>query len=204
MKKYLLAALLALSFSAAHADGVSCVLVRPGELEMGGDLRRHQPHGALQTCDRVVCAAKCQQAAPGQEVRRTERRVQGRGGAEFDECIAVPSALLQDDPEIVMDEGAVPAAFEYVAKRGFSAIEVVSLERVHALREALRQLWREILCCCCCGSKEEKNEECRGCAQSGHGERPLAPESWRYLPCQSPGPGACSPEPESKSAAVSL
>jgi len=112
---------------------------------MGGDLRRHQPHGALQTCDRVVCAAKCQQAAPGQEVRRTERRVQGRGGAEFDECIAVPSALLQDDPEIVMDEGAVPAAFEYVAKRGFSAIEVVSLERVHALSKALCELRWKIL-----------------------------------------------------------
>ncbi len=44
-----------------------------------------------------------------------------------------------------MDERAIAARREHIAKRAFSAIEVVGFERVHAFGEAVRQPRREIL-----------------------------------------------------------
>ena len=79
-------------------------------------------------------------------MRGTERRVECNRGAEFDERFGVPPPLLQHDAEIVMDERAIPAPREHIAKRAFGAIEVVSFERVYAFGEAVRQSRREIVC----------------------------------------------------------
>jgi hypothetical protein len=132
------------------------------------DFRRHEANGALQARDGIAGSTECQQARPREQVRRTEGRIEGCRRAEFDERIALTAALLQDDPEIVMDEGAIAASSEDVTERRLGAIQLVRLEGVHTFSEAVRQLWREILCCRD-GSDEKKNKESRGCAENGHG-----------------------------------
>ena len=110
-----------------HADGVARLFVRCRQLKVCGCLRWHETDGPLQAGDRIARATQRHQAAAGQEVRGTKRRVECNRGAEFDEGFGVAPPLLQHDAEIVMDERAIPARGEHIAKRAFSAIEVAAL-----------------------------------------------------------------------------
>jgi hypothetical protein len=57
----------------------------------------------------------------------------------------VPSATLQDDPEIVVDEGAVTSPGDHGAKRRFGRVQTASRQVGDTLRKPRRQRRRQLL-----------------------------------------------------------
>ena len=78
-------------------------------------------------------------------MRRPEGGIETGGGAELDERVGVPAALLQDDAEVVPDEGPVTAVPEDVAERRFGQVELTRRQRRDPFRKTCGQRRRQTL-----------------------------------------------------------
>ena len=102
-----------------QADDVVDALARIGELQVNGRLPRHQLGRATQHAARPLAG----RAPAGWRPRaggRPEGWIEPGRCPELDERVRVPSAPLQNDPEIVVNEGAV-AARRITARNAASA-----------------------------------------------------------------------------------
>ena len=91
---------------------------------------------AWPSASRLAPASKCDGPKAGIETRR---------GAELDERVGVPSALLQHDAEVVSDEGAVTAVPNDGAERRFGRVEPTRRQRRDAFGKTRGQRRRQIL-----------------------------------------------------------
>ena len=103
-----------------------------------GRLARHQLGRQTQLGHGSLGLPQRQQARSGEQVRRPEGRIETGGGAELDERIGVPSALLQHDAEVVSNEGSVTAVPDHGAKRRLGRVELTGRQRGDAFGEPRR------------------------------------------------------------------
>jgi hypothetical protein len=134
-----------LAVRADDAQGIAKALTRGGELDVGENLAWHQAGCVLEVRSRLAGASERKQARTGQQARRTKRCVELRRRAELTQGVGMTAALTKNDPEIVMDEGALAAAAEDVPEGAFRGVELAGLEMRHSLRETLRKSRLEVL-----------------------------------------------------------
>ena len=115
-----------------------------GELQVGGDLARHQPHRLLEIDQGVGRTAERDQAGTGKQPGRTEGRVEGAGAMELGDRGRVLAAPLQHDAEVVVDEGTVAAVAQHGAERGFGLVERSALEGGDAGGETAGERRRQV------------------------------------------------------------
>jgi hypothetical protein len=84
-------------------------------------------------------------------VRRPECRIETGGGAELDERSGVLSALLQDDAEVVTNEGAVTTVSYDGAKGSFRRVELARRQSGDPSGKTCGESRRQIL-----GSRPDK------------------------------------------------
>jgi hypothetical protein len=113
---------------------------------MNRGLAGHQSGRDAKLGDRLFHSTECQEARSREQVGGSERRIETGRRTKFSERIRVPPALLQDDAEVVANEGAIPAISNHAAKRGFSSVELTRRQGSDAIGKRSRQRRREILC----------------------------------------------------------
>jgi hypothetical protein len=78
-------------------------------------------------------------------VRGSERRIEPGRRTELDERIGVAFAPLQDDAEVVSNEGAVAAVPDDGAESRLRRVELAGRERSDPFGKARGQRWRQNL-----------------------------------------------------------
>jgi hypothetical protein len=114
-------------------------------LQVNGRLARHQFGRATQHAHCRLWLAERQQAGSLEQMRRPEGWIDPGRCPELHKGVGVPSPALQDNPQIVVNEGAVTAAADHGAKRRFGLVQTASRQVGNAFREPRRQRGRQVL-----------------------------------------------------------
>ena len=128
-----------------QAQDIVEALTRVRPLQVHGWLPRHQLRGARELGQRRSGLVEREQARAGEQVSGAERRVETGRRAEFDERFRVLAAPLQDDAEVVPDEGAIAASKNHRAERGFGRVEPARRQRRDTFVEPRGQRRRQVL-----------------------------------------------------------
>ena len=112
---------------------------------MHGWLPWHQLGGAPELGQRGPGLVEREQARAREQVCGAERRIETGRGAELDERIRMLSTPLEDDAEVVPDEGAIAAGQDDGAEGGLSRLEAARRQRRDAFVEPHGLCRRQVL-----------------------------------------------------------
>ncbi|HSD65827.1 MAG TPA: tetratricopeptide repeat protein, partial [Vicinamibacteria bacterium] len=97
----------------AIAEFRTATLLDPGELQPGERLPRGELHRPLELRPGLADPAEGEEARPEQDARGDVAGVEAGRLPELRDRLLVPSALLEDDAEVVVHEGDVPPLREH-------------------------------------------------------------------------------------------